>query len=289
MFFDGSPGCTLFGMMASTTAEAGPRGTIVLSGGGYFGSVNRNGFSTRLCRQLASMGHRALRFDWHGVGDSTGSVTRFELDRPFVEDLFGAASCIGAQGAELLLLIGSCFGARTALAGAPRLEGVDSLVLMSMPMVADPFAVGARLAIERSVRSELRRVMRPSGLRRLLTAEQRRAIIGFATAKARSRFARGASEPTSRTRGGPDPWVLEGLDRLSSAGVRILLLYGDMDEEYGGFKGMAEHGRLEEILARETVEVEVMPGQVHHPLKVEVEDAVLALITRWTDQRLSVV
>lgn len=288
VFFDGPPGSALFGVVTSANPAAGGLGAVVLPGGGYFGSASRNGFFTQLCRQLASIGTDSLRFDWHGVGDSAGHVTRFELDRPFVDDLVGAASCIRARGAERLLLIGSCFGARTALAGAPRLDGVDALVLMSMPMGADPLAVGARLAGERSVRDELRRVARPSAMRRLLKAEQRRAILGFATAKARSRLTRGATQPGDQTRGGPDTWVLEGLDRLSSAGVRILLLYGDLDDEYGSFREMARRGRLEEILTRETVDVEVLPGQVHHPLGAKVEDAMLESIIRWTDRRFSV-
>ena len=69
----------LFGILTEPTGD--PLGTVVipLSGGGTPLSTNRNRFSVRLCREVARLGFHALRFDYHGIGESEGQVAPFEL------------------------------------------------------------------------------------------------------------------------------------------------------------------------------------------------------------------
>ena len=111
-------------------------GVVICPGGWYGTSTNRNRVVVRLSRAIANLGHTVVRFDWHGVGDSSGEIDRFVLDRPFVGDV--VAVCDSLSGAaDRLLVIGVCFGGRSALAAAPQLEILSGLVLVSFPFPAE--------------------------------------------------------------------------------------------------------------------------------------------------------
>jgi alpha/beta superfamily hydrolase len=134
LFVDGPEGP----LAAVVTAPEAPTGTgVVICPGGWYGtSTNRNRVVVRLARSLAGLGHTVVRFDWHGVGDSGGEVDRFVLDRPFVGDVVAVSGRLSAT-TDRLLVVGVCFGGRSALAAAPQMPSLAGLVLVSFPFPAD--------------------------------------------------------------------------------------------------------------------------------------------------------
>lgn len=126
----------LFGVL---TRPYQPRSDLVvtmLTGGGYVTSTHRNRLNVRLARHLAAAGHHAFRFDYHGTGESGGTAESFYLDTPFDEDLRGAIKWLESQGLSRHVLVGTAFGARTALVTAPDISGLESVVLIT-PALTD--------------------------------------------------------------------------------------------------------------------------------------------------------
>jgi len=133
----GSGGERLFGILSHPAAE--PRGVAVvfLQGAGYVPSFNHNRLWVTLSRRLGTEGFHAFRFDYRGVGESTGTAARVRLDRPVPDDLLAAVGCVRRVGVERFVLVGSCFGALTALA-ASATPGVVSEVLLAPPVLLPP-------------------------------------------------------------------------------------------------------------------------------------------------------
>src|SRR5688572_5780835 len=80
----------LFGVLTQPTVEPNGLCVIILLGGIFNLSVNRNRLTVRIARRLASQGYHVLRLDQHGVGESSGTVTESRLDKPWVEDVTAA-------------------------------------------------------------------------------------------------------------------------------------------------------------------------------------------------------
>ena len=69
-----------------SSSEALETGVLIVGGGAQYRAGSHRQF-VRLARQLASAGHPVLRFDFSGLGDSTGAVQDFES----VQDQIGIA------------------------------------------------------------------------------------------------------------------------------------------------------------------------------------------------------
>src|SRR5438477_12258311 len=109
IFFESREG-TLFGVFTSPSepTRVANKAVVLLQGGGIPSSgVNRD--AVRLADRLASMGYASFRFDFHGMGDSSGVCQRVRLDEPFVDDLEAALLWLrGEQGISHFALVGNC-------------------------------------------------------------------------------------------------------------------------------------------------------------------------------------
>lgn len=124
----------VFGVVTEPVGEPAGLDVLLLSGGMYTLSTNRNRMFVNLARDLAGRGHRVLRFDYCGVGDSTGVTGPYALGDPNSPDALGAMECLATGGRNGLAVVGCCYGARAAmhaLADDPRLR---SMVLMAPPL-----------------------------------------------------------------------------------------------------------------------------------------------------------
>lgn len=280
-------GHRLFGVFTRPTADPVGVAVVVLPGAEHNTSTGRNRFTVRLCRRLAVAGYHAMRLDYHGVGESTGTIDRFRLDDPFVQDLDGTVRWIERQGVHRFVLVGWCFGARTSLAYAAEAPGVQGLVLISVP-VRD-YERGersiTRVALEESVWAILRRGLRPATLRELVGDERRRRrVVRLARAKGRVLRARLRGRGPGR---GDDPlWVspqfVDQVGRLVSRRVPVLFVFGTGDDVYEDFV-RARAGRLGHILeaGERTAQVVVLEGQVHGLSGVRLQDDLLGIVQGW--------
>jgi pimeloyl-ACP methyl ester carboxylesterase len=289
VFFSAN-GNVLSGILTRPTVT--PRGSAVVAawGGGMVGSTGRNRVWVRLCRRLAAEGFHAFRFDFHGVGDSTGEVDGFRLEEPFVEDLAGAVRWMEGKGISRFILAGWCFGARTALACAPDLSGLEGLVLVSPPLLERGSVRSiSHLASQVSVLELLRKGLRPWVLRGFWDPNRRRRYVRFARAKWRTVTAKARRGASARDQGEPvriSASLLEQLEHIVRRRVPTLFLYGTADPEYQGLQA-AMSGPLGELLERagSRMEISTLPGRLHNVGRVSLQDAAIDAIERWVCRR----
>lgn len=284
---------TLFGILTRPATDAADTAVVLLRGGNQGTSAGRNGVSARLCRRLAHEGYYAFRFDYRGVGESTGTVERFRLDRPFGKDLEGAVRCLEDEGIERFALIGQCFGARTALAYASSLPGLEALVLMAAPVRdKEKDETGTSVLVgDRGLWHYVRRGLDPQVIRGLFDRRRRRMY---------ARLAKAAWQGHSvRRRQSPDhdgaiqtywvsPGFLASLEAVLRRRIPILFLSGTADPGHNDFH-RALSGRLGEILreAGSLVDVEVLEGYLgaFADPKLQLQDQVIDLIAAWLARR----
>jgi len=87
---------------------------------------------------LARAGFEALRIDWAGVGESTGSPPQARLDEnlilPLVADVEAVSAWLRGRGCRRVLLMGSCLGSRVALTCVGRVPDLAGLILVTAPV-----------------------------------------------------------------------------------------------------------------------------------------------------------
>lgn len=274
---------TLFGVLAMPRSQPVQKAVVVLGGGNTPSpSTGRNGVFVKLCRRLSGAGYLTLRFDYHGSGESTGTA-EFRLDRPFVKDLESAVEYVARNGINDSVLVGSCFGARTAISAGPRLSGLGGLVLLSPPL--RDYGLSERKTVGWSLRDYLVCLVQPQ---RILGGTER------VTARRYARFLQAGVRilgrklvTASRLGKKHEPsWAskhfLDPLSELVEKNVPILFVYGTEDDDYQDFQE-ASQGSLGEILARgrKNVEVRVLPGRVHGFTQIHTQERILETIADW--------
>lgn len=226
-------GETLLGIRTIPGVEPTGAGLVVLSGGRYGHSAGRNRISWRMAQMAAARGLATLRFDYHGVGDSTGHVPEVALAKPFTADAVAAARVLIDGGAEGVVLVGDCFGARTGLAAALELgDRCRGLVTVSLPW---------RDIIRTSQNVDKVASDRSTGdlVKGFTSGHLKRAVTEPATRAAYLRIARVKAGQLGRTvahrRHGLDlpGWVSRGvveqLREVSRRHVPVLAIYGRPD------------------------------------------------------------
>jgi pimeloyl-ACP methyl ester carboxylesterase len=283
VFFPARDG-TLFGVLTEPrTAERGVA-VVVLSGGGTPLSTSVNRISVRLCRDVAGIGFHALRFDYHGVGESAGTTDRFHLAKPFVGDVDAALAFLRTRGIERFALVGSCFGARTALAAAALTLDVEGLVLISPP-VRD-FEMGertaTRMANELSLRGYAREALRWRNVRKFSHAARRRQYSKLARAKLRAMRRSVAKNGTADKGRVVSGTFVQEFGDVIGRDIQVLVIFGEGDDLWTDFE------RAPMPIApphAEALAVKVLPGAVHGFPDVACQEAVLEGIHRWLEER----
>ncbi len=279
---------TLFGILTKAANGGGEAGVVLAPGGAYVAAPNRNRLSVRLARALAVLGFQTIRFDYHGVGESTGKIEGYWLDRPFVEDLLRAVDVLRSAGARRVILIGSCFGARTILAAADRVPELVGAMLISTP-VRD-FQMGDntpdRYARDLSVPQLLGRALRSHVWRNLFAPEtpqaflRSRRLITRTAALKLVRLVRGPGGD-GRARGVSDQFRA-GLAHLLARRTPLFFLYGREESFYEEFE-RARRGELRDLLTghESAVAVEIVEGVVHGFTTLAVQEQVMAQALSW--------
>lgn len=275
---------SLFGIVA--VPNLSQRGIMVLTvpGGSSPLTTHRNRLFTDLCRELAASGLHTMRFDYHGAGESTGIIEQFHLDGPFASDLLSATSYARSElSIDRFVFVGSCFGARTALAGAAAVEGVCAVVLVSIPVTS------ARLG-EKSARQAasdwgtsmyLRKALRMQTLRGVFDPHHRKTYALHAKAKWHAL--------THRSNGdtGVSAMFLAPFRTAVEKGIPMLLLYGREDGYYQDFE-RARGGPLKDLLeqAGDSIDVIVVEGRVHGFTTVRAQQRAKEVVTEWLVHRV---
>ncbi len=253
VFFDAA-GAQLFGMLTLPSRIApGSPAVVMLPGGAWMPGSHRGSFFATMARRLAGLGVPTLRVDYHGVGESSGHVSHYNIRDLFVDDVVGATGVLRELGFEDVMLVATCFGARTALA-AGSLSSVRAMALLAPPLLDYSVEEGLR---ESSVATHVRKGLRFSVLRGLANPRNRRAYAKVIRAKLDNLRQRGADSTVSRG-------FLRDLSAVAERDVPVLLAYGEDDEYYTDLV-RARDGRLGRLIAQAAgrIEVATCPGRLH--------------------------
>lgn len=279
----------LFGVLTEPTAASRGLGVIVLVGGACSPSTSRNRFSVKLARRLAASGFHVLRFDYHGVGESSGTILKYSLRRPFTRDLIGAIEELRRHGVGQVILIGTCFGARTALSAVGRVNGIRGMAFMTIPLRdwEQGQRVASRWARDEGLQAYIRRGLRLQVLLGMLDAKRRRRYLrvvqyGMKMLWRRLRLHNGNGSGPSLD--WISPAFMEGLREAVRRRIPLLFLYGSKEDHYKEFQ-MAQAGAVGALIAQagDTVQVSTLEGSVQGLTTIWVQDAVMARMQEWVE------
>jgi pimeloyl-ACP methyl ester carboxylesterase len=277
-------GDELFGIVTQPTVAPLGVGCLLLSGGGRNGaggtpSPGVNRVWVRLARQLADLGFHAMRMDYRGIGESGGRRPEYDLSEPFVPDVLAAVEQLRNHGAGDVVLIGTCFGGRSALAAAPHLEGVRGVALFGSP-VRD-FKKGTRLA-SMPMSWYLRRAARPSTLRKAADPRNRKAYLQLALARVRRLVSRSGPVTKGTVPSAVSPAFMAHTTTLIERNVPLLFAFGEDDAFLEDFEVARRRG-LGAILDRagDGVEVRVLEGRVHGLTTTAGQELTMACAADW--------
>ncbi|MGH2808966.1 MAG: alpha/beta fold hydrolase [Actinomycetota bacterium] len=261
------------------TEPEAPRGIAVISlaGAVHVPSANRNRIWVRLNRTLAADGFHALRFEYAGTGESSGPGTPFERDKPRTNDLLGAVAFLREQGLDRFVLVGTCFGALTALLTAPQIEGVEKIVLLS-PLILDSKSY-AQLATETSVTSYVRKALRPRTITGAFRSASRASYKKIARAKIEALRDGGETTPDGLAPLPVSPRVMAAIRSLVDRGTPTTIAFGSEDAHYEDWR-RATRGRLGRLIeSADNIDVVVLPGYLHSFPQLSVQDEVVDLVS----------
>lgn len=268
--------------VASEPQAAGSCGVVLLPPGGYNLTPQVNRWAVDFAHRMASLGYPTVRFDWMGIGDSTGVVDTFSLHEPATAE---AEAALTVLSTENCVLVGQCYGARTAMAMAGSIDRLAGVALLAPPVRDFKRGDGTatRQAYELSTWGYVREGIRRFEPSLLTERAQRERVVRLGRALFRVKW----NSATARLRApDPTPWVSPGflaqLEQLVRAGVPTLLLYGSEENDYKEFTE-ARAGKLGEVLEKgsATVTVEVVPGSVHAAETVEIQQMVRSKVESW--------
>jgi len=271
-----------------TSGPVSATGVVLLSGtGAGTGTIGRNRMWVKMARRLADSGIPTLRFDYAGFGDSGGEVAGYDLDAPAISALKAAFDLLGSRGIDEILLVGTCYGARTALAGSVHDMRVAGLHLLVPPVRATRKGAGGaeHLADYVGAGSIARKAVAPRTIKRLVRSKgARKAARQFLAVKARrtrNMLSGAARDRPSRVREA-SPGFRGPLRDLLSDGVPVHFLYG-LDDFYWTEFQHATQGQLGEDLERfpDLVDIETVPGTVRGFPSIRVQELVIDSAVTW--------
>jgi pimeloyl-ACP methyl ester carboxylesterase len=239
----------LFGIVTEPAERRRDVGVLLAWGGGPYPSCGRNGVRTRLARRLADRGHPVVRFDYQGVGESSGRARPVRFDEPWAADILAASRLLAAQGVDRIVLLGNCFGARNVLAAASRIEHLAGVALIGCPVLDMDHT--EMLAQRQSLGWHTKRALSARTVRNLAGPKTRRRYARILATKVRSMIRRlgrlpggeRASAPTA-----PSPGFLAPIRSLACRGVPLLFTYSTADPAWLDFC-RARDGELGRVLA----------------------------------------
>jgi len=283
------PDNTYFGILSvPTSSEQETTGIVLLSG--TFGgttTIGRNRMWVKMARRLAGQGLPVLRFDYAGLGDSVGEMVCYELETPAVPELNAAFDLLASRGATEFIVVGTCYGSRTALvgsAGDPRVKGVFLLV---PPVRSGKKGTGGtdHLAEQHGSASLAMNAVKPRNIKKLaMNKQSRTSARRIAEAKMRSiakRVKPGQAQAKDPSKDAA-PDFHRPLRKLLSDGVPVHLLFGTDDFFWSQFQDAAD-GRLGEDLDRfgDLIEVDTVPGTLRGFLSMRVQDVSINCVSEW--------
>lgn len=284
-----SPG-PVVAMVSEPSAPSVGLGVVLLSPGGYTISSQRNRWGTKLADQLSRIGVHTIRLDYRGIGDSAGEIETFAHELPFVAEGLAAVAELRRRGVEDVVLVGQCFGARTAMALAPDVEGLRGVFAISPSMRDTGRGEGnaSKLAHSGTVREYLRHALGVFDPKMLKDRGARRRYSRMAKTFVKARLTKLKDAVSNRP---PDatPWVSRGLleqvTNIVDRRIALAFVYGSAEEDSDDFAA-AKRGWFGGVISGAPfVEEHLLPGRVHNLGRVDIQDQLVEMMVTFTARR----
>jgi pimeloyl-ACP methyl ester carboxylesterase len=261
---------TLLGVLTEPAEPSNGVDILTLCGGGWIPGFHRGSMWVRLARAFAEVGDRTFRFDYHGVGESTGTVF-FDMNLPLIQDAEAALYVLTQGSLDRSVLVGTCGGGRTAAALAAKVRPCGA-VFLAVPVL------GAKSTAELIIKAGSRRVLR--NVFKSAHRRQYRRIAVRRIRRIRNSFRARKVDGFEGKRQFADDFEV-----LVHKRVRSLFVYGDEDPEYQQFLDASRAGRMARALERagDLVEVVVVPGRLHGFATPEAQQHVIDVVRTWLD------
>jgi len=245
--FNSSEGNTLFGTLHSPAQARADLPVIVLLSPGVKMRVGPGRLYVPLTDTLVDMGYRVFRFDFFGLGDSSGELqetmladvyNNIEVGR-YVADSRSALQWLRQNvGAKKFVLGGLCGGAITALLTAEREPDVEGLLSLGMTVTlasnaATPAKFLTRATLDHRRKGYYRRLLSPISWWRLLTGQSEYGVIWRSMKRlfVKEQQAPKAAAPaaTIEQRGNANPLFPPAFFAFLKRGGKALMLFSEKD------------------------------------------------------------
>lgn len=228
-----------------------PRGVVIITGGPQYRVGSHRQF-VMLGRTFVDNGYPVFRFDYHGMGDSSGPLSDFT---DALDDLREAIRVLQREtGVTEVVLWGLCDAAAASLMYVAVEPSIAGLVLMNPWVRSDQGLARAHLR-----HYYVRRILSLDWLKEIVAGELeiRKAVAGFARTLrdtlVRRPPDRNGERPESAAPGGQDfrESMLEGMSRFDRP-ILLILSGGDLTaSEFADFA--ARDRRWRKLLRRRSV------------------------------------
>lgn len=296
-------GLRLFGMVHTPQRGRSDIAVVLLSPGVKM-RVGPQALYRRITDALVDVGLTVFRFDYHGLGDSEGTLAEEQLRDVYnhiecgryVADTIDTLDWIQQQyGIQRFVLGGLCGGAVTGVLAAsrdPRVEGI--LALGMTPVLSANSADASRYMTEGQLKTSqskyARRLLSPRAWWRLLTLQADTRLI-YRMGRLWLRDMLGLPTRRASCPGGPEmdnanPHLPTAFFALLARRCPMLLVYGGSDRLRFEFE--------EKFLARHRERLASLPhtyemheiASANHVLTLRIwQDEMIDIATRWLRER----
>ena len=247
--FKNANGLTLYGILHLPEGQRADNRAILLLSPGVKGRVAPHRLYWKMARAFTALGFPVLRFDFHGLGDSEGT-----LPEPLLADFYGQVQVgryvddtitamdwmqqtLGCTG---FVAAGLCGGALTGLLTAERDSRIEGLLALSIPVILDgssidfsKFMTEAQLEGNRRRYLERLRLWDPAvwaSWARFLTFRSHYSLIARALSRPFARRRTGNDAATSPAPAdNTNPLFARALRRFVERRRRLLLVFAETD------------------------------------------------------------
>jgi pimeloyl-ACP methyl ester carboxylesterase len=297
--FRNRDGLRLFGILHTPGGPPGDLVVLLLSPGVKM-RVGPERLYLHLTKRLLEQGLSVLRFDFHGLGDSEGTLpedqlrdvyNHIEVGR-YVNDTTDAMDWMQqTYGSERFILSGLCGGAITGLLAGDRDTRVAGLLALGItPVLASRAAEASRYMtigqLEVQQKLYLQRLLKPEAWYRLITFKTDnhliRRMLGHWARQLMGRAPQPAAKQPNPEADNANPLFPPAMFKMLSRRRPLLLVFGGSDRLHWEYE--------EKFVARYREQLAAMPplvdvhviDQANHVLSLpEWQNEMLDVATRW--------
>lgn len=249
---------------------------VILLTGASIPRTHRNRMWVTLARQLTDLGLFAFRFDYRGLGESTGLFEGLNLNKLLTQDLANIIDYLTNHiNPDKIILVGECFGARTALSMV-NFRKFHGLVFLAAPTVDEDGRV-IHMASKKNFAHYLNK-LKWQRWGTFLNIERLKRNFVFFAARLQNKWKH--IEPKSLV----SEEFSKQFSTLVNDKIPSLVIYGTEDDYYENMKLLLQGIDFNK---RKHIDFFEVQGEKAHGLVVDIQiqQAVITRVLNWIDSR----